>query len=99
VCPPERDRAWCSRAVDASVDSPDGGCCLLGLGLVAERDQVEGAQRAHEPPPEVTVVSGVLGNTARDERMADLEQDRGTAAQERCQGRVARRRMTLSGLK
>ena len=66
--------------MDTRVEVTDGCGRLLGLGLVAEGDQVERAQRANESAPEVTVIPGVLGNAAGHERMGDLEQYCGAAA-------------------
>jgi hypothetical protein len=63
----------CGRAADARVDRPDNGAGLLSLGLSAEGDHVEGAQRPDKPAPEVAVVARVRDDAAPDKRMRDLE--------------------------
>jgi hypothetical protein len=55
----------------------------LGLLTAAEGDQVEGPKRAGKAPPEVTVETGVLDDSAGDERMGDLQEDSGAAAEKR----------------
>src|SRR5207237_10672029 len=67
----------------------DRGSRSLGRVLVAERDQIQRAQGPHEPSPEVAVVLGVLYHTCCDERMCNLEQDGGPAAEERGDRRVS----------
>ncbi|HZO34125.1 MAG TPA: hypothetical protein VFB17_03510 [Gaiellaceae bacterium] len=72
-----------------AVDGLHDRAGTLGLRPRPERDQVERAQGAAEPPPQVVAVVGMLGDSDRDERMRDLQQHGGAAAEERRHGRVA----------
>jgi hypothetical protein len=76
-----------------------GGAGVLGLRPVAEDDQVERPQRAHEPAPEITVIAAMLDDTDGDQRVRHLQQHRRSAAQERCDRQLPRRRTILSVLK
>jgi hypothetical protein len=66
-----------------------GPAGALGLLLVAERDHVQGEERAVQAPPEILVVAGVLDDAGGDERVRDLEQHGRPAAEERRHRRVA----------
>jgi hypothetical protein len=59
-----------------------GPLCLL---LRPVCDQVERSQRAPKPAPEVASIVGVLDDAGRDQWVGDLEECRGSAAQERRQ--------------
>ena len=76
-------------AADMLVDGLHRLPGAIGLLLRAVRDQVERAERADEPAPEVGPEIGVLDDACRDERMRDLEQHRRPAAEERGQRGVA----------
>lgn len=47
--------------------------CLL---LRAVGHQVQGAERAHKPPPEVPAIVRVVDDSGGDERVRDLEENR-----------------------
>ena len=76
-------------AADMLVDGLHRLPGAIGLLLRAVRDQVERAERADQPAPEVVPEIGVLDDARRDERMRDLKQHRRPAAEERGQRRVA----------
>jgi hypothetical protein len=71
------------------VDGPAFRAGAVCFRLRAVGHEVERAQRAQEPPPEIPVVVRVLDHPDGDERMRQLQQHGGTAAEERHQRRVA----------
>jgi hypothetical protein len=69
-------------AVDVGMHRLHGGAGRVGFGLAAERDQVERAQRAPVPASEIEAIAGVLRDPDRNQRVGDLQQHRGAAAEE-----------------
>ena len=76
-------------AADVLVHGLDRLTGAIGLVLRSVRDQVERAERANEPAPEVAAEVGVLDDARRDERMRDLEEHGRAAPQEGRQRGVA----------
>jgi hypothetical protein len=71
------------RSGDAGMDAAQRGGGL-GRGLaVAERDPARHVDRAIQPPPGIGVVAGVLLDTRGDQRVRDLQQQRGARAEHR----------------
>ncbi len=56
--------------------------CAVGGGAVAKHQVHRRADRAVQPPPRVLLEARVMGHALRDERMSDLEQQRGRTGAE-----------------